>query len=225
MVCPGRVFESSLHKAMRGAFQSHVSLSWQSAHRPLCAGVLLNGPESRASCEWAAGCLLVATTSPWKNFLGGRCLKSPQIWMRVSVLPVVDWKCQALPKVRQSLREGNIEGEFCFHWSNHLYSSQEPSEVSVTVLIHRRGSWGSERQVTLWPHISWEAAEQWLDLKLAWPQSCIAQSPPVSTFSRTMLRARHEVYRYRPSSPASTGWSGYAADQVGTLKRKKIISW
>lgn len=76
--------------------------------------------------------------------------------MQVLVLLfVLGWKCLAFPKVRQSLMQGNVEGEICL---GRLFSISVPhtsythaasliltkAKWRVTILVYRRGNGGTE---------------------------------------------------------------------------------
>lgn len=62
---------------MRYAFQSHVSLSWQSADRPLLCRSPAAGPREQDFLGMGCCCWLVAITKPPKELPGGAMFKVP----------------------------------------------------------------------------------------------------------------------------------------------------
>ena len=173
---------------------------------PYCMGALWQGPEGSTSCEWAAVVCSLLQQSLWKNFLGGPLFEVPTSLNAALISPCGWLETPSFPKSETKSYVGKCWGRvsfwlIVFHLSARHFTHTSP-------LIFPGAQWSKydyprlQRKKLRLRDVnnsvalrSWEATDQWLNLNLAWLWNSIMRSPPISSFSRAVQRARGEVPR------------------------------
>lgn len=191
---------------MRCSFQTHASLSRQSADSSLLFGSPVARPREQHFLWVGCCCLLVATTKPLKELPGGPLFEVPTSLNAALISPCGWLETPSFSKSETKSYVGKCWGRVSFWLMVFHLSARHFTHTSP--LIFPGTQWSKydcprlQRKKLRLRDVnnsvalrSWEATDQCLNLKLAWLWNSIMWSPPISSFSRAVQRARGEVPR------------------------------